>query len=179
MINVGTDRTAGFVEQASVAAESQIKMLVVVGRGVVGLDVLPLDQREFLATDRVPVADRSVRAGVHGPPSPGPCAPFAEWVVSANPLERHECLGGFGSSDRQHLGNVEAAVEEPTDGGGIVRHRCERVDALDLRRQEVVGRAAGDTVVPRDTRRLEPSRGLVGLGEEIQTGEARWKAVLV
>jgi hypothetical protein len=122
----------------------------------IGLGVLPLHQHELDDSVRSPVQECSVDAGTPGPACAEPARRFAEDVRRPDVLEGQEPAG----LDLQDLGDVEDLAERPLHARGVGDHLSERVDALHLRRQQMVARPALDARMPRDTQFLEQGEGL-------------------
>ena len=81
--------------------------------------------------------------------------------------------------DLQHLGDVDQAARRRDDAVRVVDHRNERVDALDLRGQQVVAGTAVDARVPRDAELEEQvDRAAADVGEEVVLGVSRRQAVV-
>ncbi len=115
------------------------------------LGVLPLHQDQLAQSVGAAVHEGGVDAGAVRAADASSARGLAEEVGRADVLERQEAAG----LDLQHPLDAEQRTESPLDTAGVAHHLAQSVRALDLRRQQVVARAAARAGVPGDALRCE------------------------
>ena len=153
---IRSERSVGIRPERSIPTPASLHVLVVAIElpTEIALGVLPLDERNLFVAVAIQIPNRRVGARRLRTTGPAPVDPLAEIVARPDPLECHaivviEAIAGLGA-ERQDRPDRQDPAEDFGQRRRTVHKRREGIDALHLRREQMIRRTAVEVVMPDD-----------------------------